>query len=290
MKKNKILNIALICLLLIFCASLSGCFPFPSQSPLILLDNIPEFDNSPYVVINNNEPYFTEDEITDKSFEYYGELDFLGRCTEAFACIGTDIMPTEERGSIGQIKPSGWQSVKYDFVDGKYLYNRCHLIAYQLAGENANEKNLITGTRYMNTTGMIPFENMVADYVKETDNHVMYRVTPIFKGNELVARGVLMEALSVEDNGDGVCFNVFVYNCQPKVIINYSDGTSTLEEVSSPDDSPEITYILNINTKKFHTSDCPLAEDIKESNKQVFTGNREYLISNGYSPCKNCCP
>ena len=199
------------------------------ENNIITLDNLPSYDGIPYVAINGNIPYFSENEITDISFEHYEELDEFGRCTVAFASLGKDLMPTEERGKIGQIKPTGWQTVKYDFVDGKYLYNRCHLIGFQLSGENANERNLITGTRYMNTEGMLPFENMVADYIKETDNHVMYRVTPIFTEDNLLADGVLMEALSVEDNGDGICFNVFCYNVQPGVFINYTSGKSKKE-------------------------------------------------------------
>ena len=179
-----------------------------------------------YVGVNGNVPEFTDADMTTDSFETYSDLDELGRCGVAYACVGRDLMPTEKRGKIGSVKPSGWHSVKYDFVDGKYLYNRCHLIGYQLTAENANKKNLITGTRYMNTVGMLPFENMVADYIKETDNHVLYRVTPIFEGNNLVAYGVKMEALSVEDNGDGVSYNVFVYNVQPGVVINYENGDS----------------------------------------------------------------
>lgn len=193
------------------------------------LEDIPEYDGKPYVIINDNEPYFDQGDFTTKSFEEYSPLDDLGRCGVAFANIGEDIMPTKERGSIGMIKPSGWQTKKYDFVDGKYLYNRCHLIGYQLSGENANEKNLITGTRYMNTEGMLPFENEVADYVKDTGNHVLYRVTPVFEGDNLVADGVLMEAMSVEDRGLDIEFNVFVYNVQPQVKIDYQTGKSSLE-------------------------------------------------------------
>lgn len=200
----------------------------PKQPPVVNLEDIPPFTDTPYVQINGNVPYFTEEDMTIKSYETYAQLDSLGRCGEVMACIGQDLMPTEERGSIGQVKPSGWQTVKYDFVDGKYLYNRCHLIGYQLTGENANRQNLITGTRYLNTEGMLPFENMVADYVKETGNHVLYRVTPIFEGDELVARGVLMEAKSVEDNGEGILFCVYVYNNQPGVEIDYRTGKSKL--------------------------------------------------------------
>lgn len=194
------------------------------------LSTIPEFTDEPYVVLNNNEPEFNEEDFTKETFEIYSELDVLGRCGPAFANIGIETMPTEERGEIGQIKPSGWQTIKYDNIDGKYLYNRCHLIGYQLTGENDNEKNLITGTRYMNVEGMLPFENMVADYIETTENHVLYRVTPIFEGENLVASGVQMEAKSVEDNGEGICFNVYVYNSQPGIEINYTTGASKLLE------------------------------------------------------------
>jgi len=190
---------------------------------------LPEYSDSPYVIVNNNEPFFTENDMTADSFEYYGELDELGRCTVAYASIGKDLMPTEKRGSIGSVKPTGWHTVKYDIVDGKYLYNRCHLIGYQLTAENANKNNLITGTRYLNVDGMLLFENMVADYIKETNNHVLYRVTPIFTGDNLLADGVLMEAESVEDNGEGISYNVFCYNVQPGVKIDYATGDSSLE-------------------------------------------------------------
>lgn len=198
-----------------------------------------EYRQEYYIEVNENVPEFEEDEITAVSFEQYSDLDALGRCGTALACIGRDIMPTEERGAIGQIKPSGWQLVKYDIVDGKYLYNRCHLIGYQLSGENANEKNLITGTRSMNVDGMLPFENMVADYIEETNNHVMYRVTPIYDEEALVARGVQMEGYSVEDKGKGISFNVFVFNSQPGIEINYKDGTSKLLTDSASDNKNE---------------------------------------------------
>ena len=192
------------------------------------LSTIPEFSNEPYVVLNDNKPEFTEEDFNKESFEEYSELDYLGRCGPAFAKVGIDTMPTEERGEIGMVKPSGWKTIKYDSVDGKYLYNRCHLIGYQLTAENANERNLITGTRYMNVQGMLPFENMVAEYVRETKNHVLYRVTPIFEGENLVASGVQIEAKSVEDNGEKICFNVYVYNNQPGITIDYSNGDSFL--------------------------------------------------------------
>lgn len=267
------------------------------------LSSIPAFSSKAYIAINNNTPYFTSSDNTTTSFESYSTLDSLGRCGVAYACIGKDLMPTEERGSIGSVKPSGWQTIKYDNVDGKYLYNRCHLIGFQLSGENANTKNLITGTRYINVDGMLPFENMVADYVKETSNHVLYRVTPIFKDNNLVASGVLMEAKSVEDNGEGILFCVFCYNNQPGITIDYATGesmasnggsavTSSTEKVDNPvaDNPTEQTYILNTNTKKFHKPDCASAKKIEDSNKQTYSGSRDDLIAQGYDPCKNCNP
>ncbi len=191
------------------------------------LQEIPEFSNVPYVVLNNNIPNFQESDAVLEPFEQYSELDEFGRCGVAFANICKEIMPNEPRGEIGSVKPSGWHTVRYDdLVEGKYLYNRCHLIGYQLAGENANEKNLITGTRYLNVKGMLPFENEVAEYVDRTNHHVLYRVTPIFKENNLVASGVEMEGYSVEDKGEGICFHVYVYNCQPGVVIDYATGES----------------------------------------------------------------
>lgn len=198
------------------------------QQTSISLEDIPEYSGEPYVVINGNNPGFTESDFKTASFEKYSDLDELGRCQVAYANIGKDLMPTEERGSISEVKPSGWENKKYDTVDGKYLYNRCHLIGFQLTGENANKKNLITGTRYLNVTGMLPFENQVADYIKETGNHVLYRVTPIFEDDNLVASGVLMEAESVEDKGEEICFCVYVYNVQPGVTIDYATGDSKL--------------------------------------------------------------
>ena len=230
--KSKFL-LALISLILFLSLSLCACdivIEFDDGNahiPSATLDAIPEWDGeTAYVIINENIPFFTEDEIVSESYESYGELDGLGRCTVCIACVGIDIMPTEDRGSIGSVKPSGWQTVKYDFISGKYLYNRCHLIGYQLTGENANKQNLITGTRFLNIEGMLPFEDMIADYVKETENHVMFRVTPVFDGDDLVASGVLMEAISVEDNGDGICFCVYAYNNQPGVVIDYATGDS----------------------------------------------------------------
>jgi len=251
---------------------------------LVSKENIPEFAGEAYVVINGNVPYFTEEDYTTESFESYSELDLLGRCGAAYASIGTDLMPVKEREDIGMIKPSGWHTVKYDCVEKKYLYNRSHLIGYQLTGENANERNLITGTRYMNAQGMLPFENLVADYVKQSENHVLYRVTPIFKGNNLLAEGVLMEGWSVEDNGEGICFNVFVYNVQPGIEIDYATGESRLS------DTVQAHYILNTNKKKFHYSTCLSVQDMSEKNKQEYVGDRKNLIMQGYEPCGSCQP
>ncbi len=221
-------------LLLLISLCLSGC-TYAAPTPSISLDEVPAYSGSPFVEINGNQPGFTQADLTTQAFETYSDLDLLGRCGVAMANLGLEIMPQEERSGIGQIKPSGWHTIKYDIVDGKYLYNRCHLIGYQLSGENANEKNLITGTRYFNVQGMLPFENMVADYITETGNHVLYRVTPVFYDANLLASGVQIEALSVEDQGDGVCFNVFVYNVQPGISIDYADGASWLATDATPD-------------------------------------------------------
>ncbi len=300
---------ALPALLLILCligGLLSSCaalpLPFGQETATaavpVSLDTVPAFSRNPYVEINGNVPFFTANELTDVSFEHYSELDGLGRCGEAVASVGHDLMPDADRGSIGSVKPSGWVTVKYDFVDGKYLYNRCHLIGYQLTGENANEKNLITGTRYLNIKGMLPFENMVADFVKETGYHVMYRVTPLFEGNNLVASGVLMEAQSVEDSGEGIRFNVYCYNVQPGVVISYADGSSRAEDgtpgtgavTDAATDAATVTYILNTATKKFHKPDCYAAQKLSDDKKESYTGTRDRLIQDGYEPCGTCKP
>lgn len=255
------------------------------------VQNIPAFSGQPYVVINNNQPEFTDEDLTTQSYEYFSPLDNLERCGYVMACIGYDLMPTEDRESISHVKPSGWVQNQYDFVDGKSLYNRCHLIGFQLTGENDNELNLVTGTRYCNVDGMLPFENMVADYVKETRNHVLYRVTPVYDGDNLVARGIQMEALSMEDNGDGICFNVYVYNAQPGVIIDYATGDNWAEEITpsqSITDGEEQTYILNTNSMKFHKEDCSQGQSIKDANKEIFTGDRDDLIQKGYA-ASGCC-
>lgn len=288
--------------------------------------DVPAYSGEPYTAVNNNEPYFTSDNLTTEAFENYSELDALGRCGVAYANVCLETMPTEKRGSISEVKPTGWHSVKYDNVDGKSLYNRCHLIGYQLTAENANQQNLITGTRYLNVDGMLPFENMVADYVKETDNHVLYRVTPIFTGDNLVADGVLMEGYSVEDEGDGICFCVYAYNVQPGITIDYATGDSWLSSEKGNSDSSSggnsavsqsaadksgtqqaavqtesvketsalvstgTEYILNTNTKKFHYPSCSSVKQMKASNKKEYTGSRDDLIAQGYDPCKKCNP
>ena len=263
---------------------LGGCAEWETRvQPGVDLSDLPAYSGEPYVVLNDNVPDFPEEDRTTVSFETYSELDELGRCGPAYANVGQDLMPTEKRGSIGQVKPSGWQVAKYDCVDGKYLYNRCHLIGYQLTAENANEKNLITGTRYLNVTGMLPFENLVADYVKETDHHVLYRVTPIFEGENLVASGVQMEAWSVEDQGEGVEFNVYCYNVQPGITIDYATGASTLNSVEG---AVEAHYVLNTNTRKFHLPSCSSVADIRSAYRQDYTGTRADLTAQGYAPCK----
>lgn len=257
----------------------------------VSLDSIPEYSGDPYVVVNNNVPFFPKEDLKAEAFESYGDLDSLGRCTVAYSMVGTETMPTEERGSIGQVKPTGWHAVKYDNVDGKYLYNRCHLIGYQLTAENANVKNLITGTRYLNVQGMLPFENLTADYIKETGNHVLYRVTPVFEGDDLVASGVLMEGESAEDGGEAIQFCVYVYNVQPGIIIDYATGDSRLDDGTGGSfQNARKTYVLNTNSKTFHKPDCGSVGKIKDSNKQTFVGTREEAIKNGYSPCKSCNP
>ena len=257
----------------------------------VSLDSIPEYSGDPYVVVNNNIPFFSKEDLKAEVFESYGDLDSLGRCTVAYSMVGTETMPTEERGSIGQVKPTGWHAVKYDNVDGKYLYNRCHLIGYQLTAENANVKNLITGTRYLNVQGMLPFENLTADYIKEMGNHVLYRVTPVFEGDNLVASGVLMEGESAEDDGEAIQFCVYVYNVQPGIIIDYATGDSRLDDgTGGSSQSARKTYVLNTNSKTFHKPDCGSVGKIKDSNKQTFVGTREEAIKNGYSPCKSCNP
>lgn len=281
---------------------------------------LPAYSKSASIKLNNNTPYFTEDEIAvaaSSSYEAYSPLDSLGRCGITQANLSLDTIPTEERGEIGSVKPSGWHTVKYDGIDGNYLYNRCHLIGYQLSGENSNTRNLITGTRYMNVEGMLPYENKTADYIKSTGNHVLYRVIPIFEGDNLLASGVTMEAYSIEDAGKGLSFCVYCYNVQPGITINYVNGDSTGpaftgsttgntidSKTESKTESTEqsstfkqnngneisSTYILNTNTRKFHRPDCSSVKKMKDKNKAEFTGTREEAIAAGYDPCGNCNP
>lgn len=304
----------LLLVLLIFCCS--GCLDInlpglPEQpsaaeetavqtdkQELVSPNDIPAFSGKAYVSVNGGIPFFEASDCTTAPFETYAPLDALGRCGTAYANICRELMPTEERESIGQVKPSGWQTEKYDFIDGKYLYNRCHLIGFQLAGENANERNLITGTRYLNIQGMLPFENMIADYVKETDNHVLFRVTPIYTGENLLANGVLMEAYSVEDEGDGILFCVYAYNVQPGVYINYANGDNRLateEETSFAEATEESSaalegYIINTSSKVFHTPNCSAAAGMSAENKEFTTRTAEELLADEYTPCGRCHP
>lgn len=297
----------LFTVLLLICISITGCAPQSdikqqTQTSADAPEDVPAYSGSPYVEVNGDVPYFTEQEKTTDVFETYSELDTLGRCGTAYANICRELMPEEERGKIGMVKPSGWHTVKYNgLVDGNYLYNRCHLIGFQLAGENANEENLITGTRYLNVEGMLPFENEIADYVRRTDNHVLYRVTPVYEGRNLVADGVLLEAYSVEDSGKGISFNVYCYNVQPGVRIDYATGNSTLsketpegEEDSSgknaANSGTQAAYVLNKSTKKFHNPDCDGVDTMKPKNREDYTGSREELIDRGYDPCSRCHP
>lgn len=293
--KKKIYQALVASMISLFLLGIGGCgigiAPEVKNSSQEIMEN--SDSEQAYQEVNGGQPQFPRENLTTRAYENYSPLDSLGRCGVAEACIGKEIMPTEERGSIGQVKPSGWHTVKYDNVDGKYLYNRCHLIGFQLAGENANERNLITGTRYMNTEGMLPFENAVADYVKETGNHVMYRVTPDFQGNDLVASGVQMEAMSVEDQGEGVSFNVYVYNRQPGISIDYLTGESRLEKGDTAQDvetsqANTVTYIINKNTKKFHRPDCSSVEDTKLQNRKETSKSKAELLEEGYQPCQRC--
>ena len=263
-------------------AKLQMAETLPYASQTIEVSEVPEYEGSAYIAVNGNVPYFTDEDKTTQSFENYAELDKQGRCGVAYANVGQDLLPTEERGAIGAVKPTGWHTIKYDNVDGKYLYNRCHLIGYQLTGENANEKNLLTGTRYLNIEGMLPFEDLVAEYVESTANHVLYRVTPVYEGDNLLAKGVLMEGYSVEDEGTGINYCIFAYNVQPGIVIDYATGdsyadpnagtnadtnTQTVSGTSS-DDATD-TYVLNTNTNKFHLPQCSSVTKKKDHNKKI---------------------
>lgn len=316
-RKNIIKNQWLLFLLVIIAICFTGVFVFRKS---ILNDNnldveetlnIEEYSGEPYIEVNGNIPFFENKDFQVTSYENYWKLDSLGRCTGAMACIGIDLMPTEERKNISEICPTGWQKVEYDFIDQKYLYNRCHLIAFQLTGENANECNLITGTRYLNTEGMLPFENMISNYVRLSGNHVLYRVRPIFNGDNLLASGVLLEAYSIEDSGEGICFNVYCYNVQPGVIIDYLDGSSVSdgtvvventtqsswynevvekENISILYDESGTDYVLNTRRKKIHKPECSSVNDMSPKNTYEIKADIQKLIDAGYSPCQNCKP
>ncbi len=288
-------------------ASASGSSAGKS-SGAVVLSKIPKYSGSPYVKLNHNKPAFKTSQLIKRSYEKYGSLDSLGRCTTCIANVSRSTMPTAPRGSIGMIKPTGWHTIRYSFVDGKYLYNRCHLIGYQLTGENANSRNLITGTRYMNVDGMEPFESEIAQYVKSTGNHVLYRVTPVFKGSDLLAHGVHMESESVEDHGSGIKFNIYCYNVEPGTKLNYTNGnsratngesgtsggsTATNTESStsgSTNDNARHYYVVNVNTGVFHLPSCSSAARTLPKNKRTMRVKRSLLISQGYRPCKICNP
>lgn len=291
-KKKAIVLLLTLAVLLCGCSQLEQMgIADSSQTASYSLAEIPPYEGQPYVTLEENIPAFSEEDMTTQSFETYSELDSFGRCGAAFANVGRDLMPTEKRGSIGMIKPSGWQLAKYDIVDGKYLYNRCHLLGYQLTGENANEKNLITGTRYMNVDGMLPFEDMVADYVKETGGHVLYRVTPIYDGDDLVARGVQMEGYSVEDEGKSICFHVFVYNVQPGIEIDYSNGDNWLseEQSSAPTDDEAVIQGEIRGNKRSKIYHCPgqrAYDEMEDSKNLIVFDSEEEAIAAGYRKAK----
>ncbi len=280
-----------------------------------IYESLPEYAGEPGVSVNDGMPYFTEEEILTITEVVYSDLDELGRCGPAYGLIGPETVPNETRGPIGDVRPSGWHTVRYDDrIEDRYLYNRCHLIGYQLAGANAEPRNLITGTRYLNVEGMLPYENAVLGYINRTGNHVLYRVTPVFEDDNLVASGVLLEAYSAEDKGEGIRFCEYLFNVQPGVIIDYKTGDSREDssyaaeeneplifvlpeqetDVTVPDrtipDREEITYVLNTNTKRFHYPSCPSVEETKEKNRAYSTKTREELIEEGYTPCGRCRP
>lgn len=293
----------------------------------INLEKIIEYSDESYLILNDNYPFFDTENVPFISQEYYGDLDELGRSTYAYAILGSDLIPEEENPGVGQLRPTGWHTIRYDeLINDRYLYNRCHLIAYQLTGESSNINNLITGTRYLNIEGMSQFENMIAEYIHETENHVVYRVTPVYDGDNLVASGVLMEAYSVEDQGQGICFNVYCYNVQPGIDIDYKTGESEIAEgymallpgvlpiignttdedivsnmeepsfepapsvTAEPGSVYQITYVLNKNTHKFHYQSCSSVQQIKDKNKAYHTGTRDEIIAMNYKPCGRCNP
>ena len=269
-----------------FIISFGLCFNVDAKQYNIKNDNVPIFSGNSFAVLNDNIPVFPTNDFNTKVFEHYSELDYLGRCGVAYANLGIELMPFKKRTAIGMIRPTGWHTVKYDNIEQNYLYNRCHLIGYQLAGENANVKNLLTGTRFMNVMGMLPFENLIATYIRKTHNHVLYRVTPIFRGSNLLADGVQMEAMSVEDSGKGILFNIYVYNSQPGIEIDYTTGISRrgtdLENTSE-------YYVLNVRTGVFHTVKCLSLKSLKVSNMMKYFGEKSNLILLKFKPCRQCC-
>ncbi|MBQ7229474.1 MAG: DNA/RNA non-specific endonuclease [Oscillospiraceae bacterium] len=286
MKLHKLLAAVLAALSL-----LCGCAdPISvSQPPYIDLDVIPVWDGEPWLIVDDNTPGFTEADLTTEAFERYSALDALGRCGSAYACVSQALLAVENRGSLASVTPTGWVNREYDFIDGKYLYNRCHLLGFQLTGNDASKRNLITGTRYLNIQGMLPYENQVADHVKENGHHVLYRVTPRFREDELVCRGVQMEAYCVEcGSDDPFMFHVFCYNVQPGVLIDYETGESEFSEIGL--NSEKKTYILNTASKKFHDPKCTNAENISDKNREKLKCTREELIYRGYEPCGVCKP
>ncbi len=292
MKRTRTCTAVLLLLVLLLT---QGCVTYaPGQDwGTVNAVEIPPWSGEPYAVLCDNVPAFEAADLVAQPFEEYGELDDLGRCTVTWACVSRDLMPTEPRGDIGSVKPTGWVNESYDFVDGKMLYNRCHLIGFQLTGENANKRNLVTGTRYMNVQGMLPFENMVADHVKEEGHHVLYRVIPHFIADELVCRGVAMEAQCVECQDspyeeDWFQFHVYCYNVQPGVEIDYQTGGNRAAPTEA--DGIEQDYVLNTSSKKFHLPGCSGAQGISEKNREEITCTRQELIQQGYEPCGNCKP
>lgn len=267
----------------------------PEPEGVLSIDDVPAYSDKAFILINNGQPDFKESDLRTAAYEYYSPLDSLGRCGYVMACVCKDTMPTGPRGSIGHVNPTGWNNNVYEIVDGGYLYNRCHLIGWQLTGEDANRSNLITGTRYMNIEGMLPFENMVADYVKDTGNHVMYRITPIYDGNNLLASGVHLEGYSVEDKGAGICFNVYAYNVQPGVVINYATGENHLDEATK--ESLEETlgegnyaFVVNKSSGTIHIPTCTYAKTMNTENRLESNDTLQNLLGQGYKACSKCKP
>ncbi|MBR6529258.1 MAG: DNA/RNA non-specific endonuclease [Firmicutes bacterium] len=291
LKKYLVILLSILMVLTCACSTLDEGGSIDYGDTYIDLESIPEYSGHKYVILNDNIPEFTEEDLQQDAFEYYSELDKYGRCGVAYAMLGRELMPTGPRESISDIKPTGWKTAPYeDLITDVYLYNRSHLIAHSLAGENANPQNLITGTDYMNKQGMLPFEEDVLWYIRNTGNHVMYRVTPVFHDDELVARGVQMEAYSVEDDGEEICFNVYIYNVQPGVEIDYETGENWRDADYYEDDEAVGMYILNTSSMKFHYDGCDGAYNMNSNNRKVYEGPRSVLINQGYEPCGNCRP